>query len=203
MKKLELSLIFALIIGIVSVAAQLPFSAACEELRGDTLRLHIIANSDSDEDQSVKLLVRDAVLSKSAALSKSAVSKDQMLGACELSLPSFKETAERTLCENGFNYGASAVLCKTYFDERSYDDITLPAGEYDAVRIVLGDGGGKNWWCMLYPAVCLSSAVDEKPDALESYTDEERSIATGYEEFEIRFKIEELFQELFKKESAR
>lgn len=201
MKKFELSLILALVIGIVSISAQLPFSAACERLRGDTLRLHIIANSDNEADQSVKLLVRDAILKESFFLASSANSKSDMLSAVEASLPLFEATAEKTLRENGFSYGASASLCETYFDERSYGELTLPAGSYDAVRIVLGDAEGKNWWCMLYPAVCLSGAMEY--EALESYTDEEREITTEYEEYEIRFKIEELFQALFKKETVR
>lgn len=201
MKKFELALISALIITIAAVALQLPFSLACEEVRADTLRLHIIANSDSDADQAVKLLVRDRVLDAAAPLSAYADDKAEMLAAVEASLSSLELAAKNELRENGFDYEVRAEVCEAYFNERHYDKITLPAGKYTALRIVLGEGKGKNWWCMLYPAVCLSGAVECEP--LEGYTDEEAELVTGYTEYEIRFKLEEVFQKLFKKDTAR
>ncbi len=123
----------------------------------DILRLHILANSDSAADQRVKLLVRDAVLQILPACNSAAEAEAYLLthGQEVLAL------AERTLRENGFDYGAQLLLGKCEFPDRSYGCVTYPAGEYEALRIVLGSGGGQNWWCVLFPPLCIVTTEQE------------------------------------------
>ena len=161
--------------------------SAAEDLQENVMRLHIIANSDSDADQAVKLRVRDAILEK-ASENKIADTKD------------FEEIAKDTLRENGFTYTAKAETGEFYFPEKSYKDMTFPAGEYKGLRVVLGAGEGKNWWCVMNPPLCFSEDIDgamseegqmELKNALNSETYE---IIT--QKPEIRFKIVEIFGEL-------
>jgi len=125
------------------------------EAKGDVLRLHVIANSDSNEDQAVKLLVRDAILEyerdhmtacETAAEAKHALMKD---GAGLLA------AVENTLCENGFNYSAQLKLGNYEFPNRDYVGEIYPAGMYDALRVILGAGEGENWWCVMFPPLCI------------------------------------------------
>ncbi len=150
--------------------AALPASAgAVSATAGDApekegiLRLHVIANSDGSADQRVKLLVRDAILEAMPAGESAAETRAHLLsqGAALL------ETAERVLRENGFSYGAQLMLGRFSFPDRSYGDAFFPAGEYEALRVVLGSGGGQNWWCVLFPPLCIVSENGEPAPARE------------------------------------
>ncbi len=154
----KLLTIVLLILGIsLSTAAGgfIAFSERCEQVRGEVLRLHIPANSDSAEDQAIKLRLRDFVLEKYGA----------RLGDCEslalaeeqaaALLPEIEEAATAFLRENGFSYGAKAELVTMSFPTREYERLILPAGEYRAIRITLGSGEGHNWWCVIFPQLCL------------------------------------------------
>ena len=128
------------------------------------LRLHVIANSDSDLDQAVKLQVRDAVV---------AYLQQDMLDSQNLSdaeayvqdhLDKLKHVADSVLANNGLGYQSAVSVCIDEFPEKSYEDVTFPAGSYHAVRIVLGKGEGHNWWCVLFPPLCLLDAKQVDPD---------------------------------------
>lgn len=123
-----------------------------EDLENGIVRLHIIADSNSEYDQEIKLTVRDAVLE--------AAENARPQGEAELTALA-QRTAERVLAENGCGYGAHAEYGKFMFPEKSYRGITLPAGEYNGVRVVLGSGGGKNWWCVMYPPLCVTDGEPE------------------------------------------
>ena len=164
------------------------------DLSQNIVRLHVIANSDSDEDQALKLKVRDAILahSKSDFTQKSDVSK---------SLDIYKEIAEKTLRENGCDYSAEVEYGNFKFPTKYYENIALPAGQYDAVRIKIGAAEGKNWWCVMFPPLCFvdgttdTAYAEEKLGTLidkESY-DIITSCQSGSFPFEIKFKIVELF----------
>lgn len=118
-------------------------------------RLHIIANSDSAEDQRVKLLVRDALLEYEARHMRGASDREQAKSALMMDGEALLETVEKTLRENGFSYGAQLYVGTFAFPERSYAEKTYPAGNYEALRVVLGDGQGKNWWCVMFPPLCI------------------------------------------------
>ncbi len=191
MKKLEISLLAALLLCIAALAMQLPFVRACEALTEDTFRLHILANSDSDADQAVKLAVRDAILAESNRLFAQAATAEEAAVAAQHQLSALEAVANETLRAHGFGYTARAYVTRMPFETRYYGDFTLPAGTYTALRIELGRGEGKNWWCVLYPALCLPAA--EQESELEALTEEEQQVVEGGERFALRFKFLEWF----------
>lgn len=160
MKKLPFILIIALII---TLAVSVYSDSVETDLEQNLVRLHIIANSDSDADQAVKLMVRDAVINE---VDCSVLTPDEAAQKAA-------ETARRVLFENGFTYGAYGEFTKMNFPVRQYRDLTLPAGEYNAVRIVLGSGSGHNWWCVLYPPLCVE---DEKGTSQNARTELKNSL---------------------------
>ena len=126
------------------------FDVACEDLRQNVLRLHIIANSDSEADQALKLKVRDGILNASGDLFGTTDNIDFAIMTVENNLEELKGIASEIIEQNGFSYGVEAKVEKSYFKTREYDDFTLPAGEYDSLIITIGEGKGKNWWCVIF-----------------------------------------------------
>ena len=193
MKILFRSLVCALVIS--CLLTMTGFYGACEEIRGGVLRLHILANSDSDEDQQLKLEVRDGLLGYTDRLFSGCKSKDEALRAAGEHIEDIRCFAEMTVREYGYNYPVQAYVTNMSFDTRVYEDITMPAGRYDAVRIVIGEGNGHNWWCVLFPALCLPSAgKDELSGAMSSAG---RDIVSGGDRYEVRFKIVEWAEAFF------
>jgi len=131
----------------------------------EILRLHVVANSDSQEDQAVKLKVRDAIQAEFAALWQELENAEDCRQRAQESLADVEQCAERVLEEQGFPYGAGAQLGVYAFPDREYGDVVmLPEGRYWAVRVTLGEGAGANWWCVLYPPLCVSSPnAEERP----------------------------------------
>lgn len=149
--------IFVLIMGIIgfsALGAFRTFSANCERVRGEVLRLHIPANSDSEEDQAVKLKVRDCLLTEFGERLAGDSLAEAEAKAREL-LPEIERRASELLRENGFSYGAEAELVDMRFETREYERLILPAGDYRALRVTLGSGAGHNWWCVIFPQLCL------------------------------------------------
>ncbi|MBQ1412970.1 MAG: stage II sporulation protein R [Clostridia bacterium] len=200
MKRIEISILLALVFGaILSMTAA---NMESREIRGSVLRLHVLANSDSESDQALKLKVRDRLLTVSRTLYADADSRDEAIARTREELPRLQAEAERVLRENGSQDGVRVVLEDTYFTTRTYGDVTLPAGEYTAVRVMIGQAKGHNWWCVMFPPLCLSAA-EEEPDAAESLcledvlSGEEMDFVEGGG-YEPRFKCVELY-EAFKK----
>lgn len=169
----DIFMTIVLIIGIVislTFAAFETFSADCGNVRGEVLRLHIPANSDSGEDQAVKLELRDFLLAEyGGELSGRGDLSAAKEHAREL-LPEIERRCTEFLREHGFDYGAKAELTDMYFTTREYDRLILPAGKYTALRITLGSGEGHNWWCVIFPQLCLPAVSEqhEKDDNAES-----------------------------------
>ena len=161
---------------------------AGNEIRSETLRLHIIANSDSEEDQNLKLKVRDAVLESTGELFAEVSGKTEAIAAAEYSANDIKTIAEKIIRQEGFDYSVQVEVTEMWFETRSYEGFSLPAGDYDAVRIIIGKGEGKNWWCVMYPALCIPGAEN----AFEKY-EENASFVSG-NGYEIRFRIVEWFE---------
>ena len=160
------------------------------EIRSETLRLHIIANSDSEEDQDLKLKVRDAILDSTGELFAEVSGKTEAVAAAEYSANDIKSIAENVIASEGFDYSVQVEVTEMWFETRSYEGFSLPAGDYDTVRIVIGKGEGKNWWCVMYPALCVPGAEI----AIEKYEDNAGFISgNGYE---MRFRIIEWFEEI-------
>ncbi len=166
----------------------------------DTVRLHILAASDSEEDQALKLSVRDSLLRKYGKRLAAAENKgeaERMAGAL---LDEIRLDAERWIREAGYSYGVRVTLTKEWYDTREYESFTLPAGVYTSLRVIIGEGEGKNWWCVMYPPLCIDIATENAPsdDATIDYTKEETTLITD-KGYNVKFKILEIISSLFSK----
>lgn len=163
---------FVLIACIISIACSCvcSFGEECSFIRENTLRLHILANSDSPADQALKLKIRDAVLSHSGELFSGCDTRQKMVSAAQEQLSDIQRIAEQTAMHNGYDLPVTVSVTDMFFETRRYDKVLLPAGTYTAVRIELGEAAGKNWWCVLYPPLCVSAAQT-------GFTEEEAQIS--------------------------
>lgn len=191
--RIEIAVAVGLIVAIIASIAS--FAAECSSVREDVVRLHILANSDSEEDQAVKLLVRDALLECGSELFSGAVTVDEAKECLENECSELIKTAEQVLYENGFDYGAGITLTTEYFATRAYEDFTMPAGEYLAVRVILGKGEGHNWWCVMFPPLCLPAASG-KTELDVVFGESGADIVKSEAKYEMRFKIVEVFEEI-------
>ena len=142
-----------------------------EELSHNFFRLHIRANSDSEEDQELKLKVRDDILAYTTKLLSSCSDKTEAMKLVSANTEKIEQIAKKRIVAEGYKYGAHASVRREYFERREYDGFFLPAGEYDSLIVELGSGQGHNWWCVLYPCVCLSGSTDGVRTNLENVPD--------------------------------
>ena len=189
MKILKISVVFGLIISALLSMAR--FDALCNDLRENVFRLHIRAASDSSADQSLKLKVRDAILSKYGGAFQNCGNKTEAVEFAESNLENFKELAQEVIYDNGFSYKVTVTVGNNFFENREYDTFTLPAGEYEALNVIIDKGNGKNWWCVMFPAVCIgaSSSFDEV------VSDDSADVAENSSEYKIRFKTVEIYED--------
>lgn len=164
-----------------------------EGVRESVVRLHILANSDSEEDQALKLKVRDAVLAASADWSQTADTAEEALALAESRLSELESVARHTIIAEGYDYPVTAEVCRMYFTTRQYDTVTLPAGIYDAVRLSIGKAEGQNWWCVMYPPLCVGAATDRR-EAASLWSNSQRELVQGGDRYVVRFKIAEWAQ---------
>ncbi|MDR1806012.1 MAG: stage II sporulation protein R [Clostridium sp.] len=188
-------LLFAIVTAFVlaSAVSILGFISRAEELRGQVLRLHVLANSNSAEDQALKLLVRDALLEAGGELFSGATSLGNAAERLAENQAVLQKAGEDCIRENGKSYAFSVSIVSEYFGTRSYGELTLPAGEYLAIKAVIGEGEGQNWWCVMFPPLCLPAAQAEPEEYFESGT---LSLIESNPKIELRFKIVELFEEM-------
>ncbi len=170
------------------------FDANCQQIRDNVLRLHILANSDSSADQQIKLKVRDALLDEFEGLFEGTDNLNQAQKLAENNLERLEQVANSVLAKEGANYSAKAVVAPSDFNTRVYDDYTLPAGEYMAVRVLLGEGEGQNWWCVCFPNLCLGSAAQK--DDSEQFDENSRRIVKGGEKYKVKFKVVEIYEKI-------
>ncbi len=182
------ALVFAVVLSFVS------FEGECKEIRKSVLRMHVLANSDSEEDQALKLKVRDRLLKETEELFASAETKEDAENAAKEKIPYLEAAARDEIKKQGFDYDVRIEIGKAWFDTRHYGEITLPAGNYEAVNVYIGKGEGKNWWCVMFPQLCLPTACG---DELEGVLSEEQSNITKGD-YEVEFYLVELFQKLFR-----
>ena len=178
---------------LVVIYSLIPFQAQCDNISNDVFRLHILANSDSDYDQSVKLKVRDKVLEYSKSLFESARSKEEAESLISQNLDNITQVAQNELKHLGCAHSVKAEIKKMYFTTRYYDSYTLPSGMYDALRITIGSGKGHNWWCVMYPSICISAASEQDEKAKQALDDGEYDIIKN-EKYSYKFKVVELFE---------
>ena len=190
-KNIELGILFGLIFAIALSFAR--FDAKCDGLRQNVLRLHIIANSDSVEDQNLKLAVRDEILRQTEDVflgCSSLAEAEKNLGA---NISKFTDIALEVIRENGFTYGAEASIGDSFFETREYEDFTLPAGNYRSLIVNLGEGRGKNWWCVVFPCVCLPSSAAELQ---QSVPEQSVKVAENPQKYVMKFKTAEIYEEI-------
>ena len=165
-----------------------------QKLSSTFFRLHILANSDSKEDQELKLKVRDEIINHMNSLTKNINNKKEIINICNNHINDFEKIAQKVITENGYNYDVNVFIGNFLFPTKNYGNISLPAGKYDALRIEIGNATGQNWWCSLFPPLCfvdISSGVinSEGEDYLkENLSEEEFSIVTG-DSNNIKFKF--------------
>lgn len=213
MKK-KLNFIFILTILVFIYIALLSFNyskAISSNLSDSVFRLHIIANSDSSADQELKLKVRDKIIEYMNTLTSNSSDKKDVISMVNNHLDSFKEIALNTIKENGYNYDVNIEIGNFHFPTKSYGDISFPAGNYDALKIEIGDAIGQNWWCVLFPLLCfVNSSTGVVPDDSKN-TLKENINSESYEiisegnnsndntsDIKIKFKIIEFFNNFTK-----
>jgi len=175
-------------------------------LANNLIRLHVVANSDSPEDQELKRIVRDRILAYVQNEVSNSTSIEQTRTVVCDKIPEITRIARETVRDNGYSYDVETTLGMYPFPTKAYGDIILPAGNYQALKVVIGDGRGSNWWCVLFPPLCFVDVTHGtvpdiiKEDLKEVLTDEEYSIVTSADDegdipIKIKFKIVELFQD--------
>lgn len=159
-----------------------------QQLRAGIIRLHVVAASDTKDDQTIKLQVRDAVLGSIQAQLENVTDAEQARLYLQSVLPKIQETVNSVLECAGVDARAVVTLCKETFDKRTYDTFTLPAGVYESLRIVIGEGKGQNWWCVAFPALCIPQSRDAfAQEAAEAGFSEGTCSALTAEDTTIRF----------------
>lgn len=172
----------------------MPFIETSERISEDVFRLHILANSDAEYDQQLKLKVRDAVLEKGQEIFLNCSSLDEIISTCKENIDLFSATAEQCITDNGYDYGVNVYVDKEWFNTREYEEITLPSGIYNALKIEIGEADGHNWWCVMFPAICLSAVSDSEIN--EILDEEEVDLINSNQKYEIRFKIVEIYEKI-------
>ncbi len=189
--------VFTMLFAVLLVAA-IPTEAEAA-IYDDTVRLHILANSDSEDDQRLKLDIRDAILREFGTRLSGLESK--ALAEAEISslLPLIEEFAEEKIRLMGYSYSVSASIGEEWYDTRSYEDFSLPSGIYTSLIIKIGKGEGRNWWCVMFPPLCLDVACEDAPpdDCVIDYTREEL-ILISTEKYNVKFKMLELLSGVFR-----
>ena len=168
------------------------------DLADRVVRLHVLANSDSEEDQALKLLVRDVVLERATALLEQTESRAEAEALLRESLPELETIAEETVRANGYSYAVTAELEDTSFPTKEYDGFSLPAGEYLALRILIGEGAGQNWWCVVFPPLCTAASADVPETALAAgFTEDQVGLMTEEDSgYVLKFKAVEWWEQL-------
>ena len=174
------------------------FTASAGAVKEEVVRLHILANSDSAIDQEVKLKVRDALLETNTSILSDNVTKENAKEHFENSKEILLKTAEKTLKENGFDYNVKITLQDEYFETRKYGSLTFPAGQYTALKVILGEGNGKNWWCVMFPPLCVPAAdgIETNENTSDYLTESGEKIVSGGEKYIVKFKLLEIYEEL-------
>jgi len=177
-------------------------SASQSALAGQVLRLHVVANSDSETDQTLKLAVRDTVLAQATPLLDGLTDPQTAEAALVPHLEELAQAGQSVLTRAGCTHDVSVSIENLWFPTRSYDSFSLPAGSYRALRVVIGDGAGQNWWCVVFPPLCLASVSEEVVDAAAEagLSDGQIALITGQDgQYVLKFKFIEWWEEFLQK----
>ena len=168
LKKKQLRVLFLMLLSLFAYSTWLTYSSSQMLSNVDFIRFHVIANSDSEEDQQLKLLVRDGLLKTiNEGLAEETMARadtdqgtvyltiEQSKDYIQTNIPTIEKAAETIIAKEGYDYSVEAQLAATFIPQKTYGNITFPAGNYEALNVIIGDGGGQNWWCVLFPPLCL------------------------------------------------
>lgn len=203
MKKLKIAFILIVLISIfIFVNAYNYVEAISDNLYNSVFRLHVIANSDSEEDQELKYIVRDNLINYMNEKCKNLSSKEDVIQYAKNNLVDIKNIAENTIKENGYNYPVVVEIGNYEFPTKWYGDISFPEGFYDALRVKIGKAAGQNWWCVMFPPLCFVDSTtgivpDSSKQALkETLSEENYKIISESEnsDITIKFKLIEFFE---------
>ena len=192
----EIALLIGMAVFLISGAVSLQNR---DQLADKVVRLHILANSDSEEDQALKLRVRDRVLERATELLEQTGDRREAADVLQSHLPELERIAAEEISDCGYEYDVTAEVANTMFPTKEYDGFTLPAGEYLALRIIIGEGNGHNWWCVVFPSLCTAATSDALKTCAEigGLENSETELITGGEEaYTLRFKSFEWLQQL-------
>lgn len=195
----ELALLLALAAAILWGAASL---SRQEDLGRKVIRLHVIANSDSTEDQALKLQVRDRVLARAQEILEQSADMAQAQETLTSALPELTREAQQVLAAAGCGDGVQARLEPAEFPTKDYDGFSLPAGKYLALRVIIGEGRGQNWWCVVFPPLCLGAVSEtaEEAAALAGLSDDQIALITGGDgRYVVKFKLIEWWEQLLRR----
>ena len=188
-KKWEIALIIAFVISVFGIGNIAGIAAEQRELSAKLIRLHVIANSDSDEDQALKYKVRDAVTGQVEKMLRNSENREEAEETLRENLQLISDISEDTIRSEGYDYTVSVTLGTEEYPTREYETFSLPAGEYESLKITIGEGGGKNWWCVVFPPVCYSAATEEELTEMDFSGDEIELITGDGEEQVFKFKV--------------
>ena len=155
----------------------------------DTIRLHILANSDSEEDQELKIKLRDEILEVYGEELSVFESVEEAKETLSEKLSEIKEFSDKKISEHGYSYTTEVTLTREWYDTRDYDEFSLPCGYYTSLRVIIGEGEGQNWWCIMFPPLCLDASV-----STQKYTESEEMLIS--KKYNVKFKLLELISEI-------
>ena len=198
LKFFEIALLIGLAVFLTSGALALRTQ---DELADKVVRLHVLANSDSEEDQALKLRVRDAVLEQATAILEQSADRREAESRLRGQLLELERIAAKEIAAEGYDYPVTVNLENTDFPTKEYDGFTLPAGEYLALRVIIGEGKGRNWWCVVFPPLCTAASADVPASALAAgFSEEEVSLITEENQgYVLKFKAVEWWETLKEK----
>lgn len=191
-EKIKISIAVGLTVAIIFSICS--FAKTSEEIRSDVLRLHVIANSDSSVDQNLKLRLRDYILQEGKDVFDGSVNVNNAVAKLEPRMGELEDSANEFVKKSGFDYSVKITLSNEYFTTRTYDTVTLPAGKYLALRVVIGSGEGHNWWCVMFPPMCVPAA-DKKDEIENVFSEKEIKLVESKPKYEPRFKVIEIYEE--------
>ena len=178
-------------------------SAISDNMYNSVFRLHVIANSDSDEDQNLKYIVRDNLINYMNEKTNTFTSKEDIIEYAKNHIEDLKNIAEMTVKEQGYNYPVTVEIGNFEFPTKTYGDISFPAGNYDALRVKIGNANGRNWWCVMFPPLCFvdvsTGIVPEtsKEELKENLSDENYNLVSQSDNYDVKLKLKilELFEQ--------
>ena len=193
-----------MLMGVASILTTTIYTkSTTDSIAKNIIRFHVVANSDSTEDQLLKESVRDAIIEYMRPLVKNSTSIEETKKILKRSIPHLKKIAEKVIDKHGEKYEIYVALDKANFPTKEYGDVVLPAGEYEACRVVIGEGKGKNWWCVMYPPLCyldVSTGVvplEGKEQLQEELNSQQYKLVTQENDYQIRFKLIDTINSLF------